>query len=36
MSDDIRFCPRCGFQLSRVKMLLAENQKGLAVLDAES
>jgi type IV secretory pathway VirB3-like protein len=35
VSDEIRFCPRCGFQLETVKMLLAENQNNLAVTKAK-
>jgi len=34
VSDDIRFCPRCGFQLDAVKGLFAENQHGLATAEA--
>ena len=29
ISDNIRFCSRCGFQLNIVKALLADNEKGL-------
>jgi hypothetical protein len=35
ISDEIRFCPGCGFQLEAVKMLIAENQNNLAVTKAE-
>jgi len=36
ISDQVRFCPRCGFQLDALKMLLAENQNGLAMSEVES
>ncbi len=35
ISDEVRFCPRCGFQLDALKMLLAENQNGLAMSESE-
>ena len=35
ISDQVRFCPRCGFQLDALKMLLAENQNGLAMSEVE-
>ena len=35
ISDEVRFCPRCGFQLDALKMLLAENQNGLAMCEIE-
>ena len=35
ISDELRFCPRCGFQLDALKMLLAENQNGLAMIEVE-
>ncbi len=35
ISDEVRFCPRCGFQLDALKMLLAENQNGLAMSEIE-
>lgn len=35
VSDEIRFCPRCGLQLETVKTLLAENQNNLAANKAE-
>jgi len=31
VSDEIRFCPRCGFQLGAVKLLLSENQNLLVI-----
>jgi hypothetical protein len=34
ISDDIRFCSRCGFQLNIVKALLADNGKGLTQTSA--
>jgi hypothetical protein len=35
ISDEVRFCPRCGFQLDALKLMLAENQNGLAISEAE-
>ena len=35
LSDEVRFCARCGFQLDALKILLAENQNGLFKSDAE-
>ena len=35
VSDEIRFCPRCGFQLDAVKALLAGNQDIPALTQAE-
>ena len=35
ISDEVRFCPRCGFQLDALKLMLAENQNGLAMSEAE-
>ena len=35
ISDEVRFCQRCGFPLDRLKMLLAENQNGLALSESE-
>ena len=35
ISDELRFCPRCGFQLDALKLMLAENQNGLAMSEAE-
>ena len=35
ISDEVRFCPRCGFQLDALKILLAENQNGLTMSEAE-
>lgn len=35
ISDEVRFCPRCGFLLDALKMLLAENQNGLAMSESE-
>ncbi len=35
ISDEVRFCPRCGFQLNALKMLLAENQNGLSMSEVE-
>jgi len=35
ISDEVRFCPRCGFQLDALRMLLAENQNGLAMSEIE-
>jgi len=36
ISDEVRFCPRCGFQLDALKMLLAENQNSLAMSGIET
>jgi uncharacterized membrane protein YvbJ len=36
VSDQIRFCPRCGFQLDAVKSLLAGNQDLSVVTEAKS
>jgi Na+(H+)/acetate symporter ActP len=36
ISDEVRFCPRCGFQLDALKTLLAENQNGLAMSEIET
>ena len=33
--DEVRFCPRCGFQLDALKLKLAENQNGLSMSEAE-
>jgi hypothetical protein len=33
VSDDVRFCSRCGFQLGIVKALLAESSDALAVTE---
>ena len=33
LSSDVRFCPRCGFQLEVVKELVAESSDALAVTD---
>lgn len=35
ISDEVRFCPRCGFQLDALKLMLIENQNGLAMSEAE-
>ncbi len=35
ISDEVRFCLRCGFQLDALKMLLAENQNGLVMFESE-
>jgi hypothetical protein len=35
ISDELRFCPGCGFQIELLKMLLAENQNGLAISETE-
>ena len=36
ISDKVRFCPRCGFQLDALKKLLAdENQNGAAISEIE-
>jgi hypothetical protein len=35
VSDEIRFCPRCGFQLDAVKMLLTKDQNNLAMPETE-
>src|SRR4028119_1399817 len=35
VSDEIRFCPRCGFQLEAVKSLLAGNQDLSVVTEAK-
>ena len=35
ISDQVRFCPRCGFQLDALKLMLTENQNGLAISEAE-
>jgi hypothetical protein len=34
VSDEIRFCSRCGFQLDAVKTMLAENQNTLTMPEA--
>jgi hypothetical protein len=35
ISDEVRFCPRCWLRLDALKMLLVENQNGLAMSEAE-
>jgi uncharacterized membrane protein YvbJ len=35
ISDEVRFCPRCGFQLDALKLMLTENQNGLAMSEAK-
>lgn len=35
ISDEVRFCPRCGFQLDALKLMLAGNQNGLSMSEAE-
>ena len=35
VSDEVRFCPRCGFRLDALKLMLTENQNGLAMSEAE-
>jgi hypothetical protein len=35
ISNEMRFCPRCGFQLDALKLMLIENQNGLAMSEAE-
>ena len=35
ISDEVSFCPRCGFQLDALKLMLTENQNGLAMSEAE-
>jgi hypothetical protein len=35
ISDEVRFCPRCGFQLDALKLMLSENQNGLPMSEAE-
>lgn len=35
LSEDTRFCPRCGFQLDSIKRLLADDQNILAVGEVE-
>ncbi len=36
ISDEVRFCPRCGFQLDALKMLLTENQNSSAMSEIEA
>jgi hypothetical protein len=35
ISDEVRFCLRCGFRLDALKLMLTENQNGLPMSEAE-
>jgi hypothetical protein len=35
ISDEVRFCPRCGFQLDALKLMLTDNLDGSPMSEAE-